>query len=80
MFKFLWKILPDNYKFSVAIKKASWTIAKTSIALVAGTKIGKEVSPENWVTVTEVSAALLTGGMKVIHDWARLKWPNNPWL
>lgn len=80
MFKFLWKVLPDNYKFSVAFKKVSWTIAKTAISLVAGTKIGSQVPPEQWMIVTEVSAALIAGALKFVHDWAKVKWPDNDWL
>lgn len=80
MLGWLWKVLPSEWKFSVAIKKATWTVAKTAVSLVAGTKIGKEVSPDNWVVVTEVSAALMAGGLKVVHDWARLKWPDAKWL
>lgn len=76
MIGFIWKLLPSDWKFGVAIKKVTWTIAKTGVALIAGTKIGSQVSPENWQVVTEVSAALLAGGMKFVHDWARLKWPS----
>lgn len=80
MIAWIWKILPENYKFSVAFKKAAWTVAKTVVALAAGTKIGKEISPENWVTVTEVVSTALVGAMKLVHDWARLKWPESKWL
>jgi hypothetical protein len=80
MFAMIWKMLPDNYKFSVAFKKVAWTIAKTGVSLAAGTKIGKEIAPENWLVVTEVSAVVLAGGMKLLHDWAKLKWPNNKLL
>jgi len=80
MLNWILKLIPEQYKWNVAVKKATWTVAKTAVALLAGTKLGKEVSPENWLTVTEVSAALMAGGMKVVHDWARLKWPNVSWL
>ena len=80
MLNWLLKLIPEDYRLSVAFKKMAWTIAKTGVALIAGTKIGKEVSPENWQVVTEVSTALLAGGMKIVHDWARLKWPNATWL
>ncbi len=80
MLTWLWKMLPENYKFSVAFKKMSWTIAKTFVALVSGTKIGSQVAPDQWLIVTEVSSALIAGGMKLVHDWARLKYPNAKWL
>lgn len=80
MLNWILKFIPEEYKWTVAIKKATWTVAKTGVALLAGTKLGKEVSPENWQTVTEVSTVLLAGGLKVIHDWARLKWPTATWL
>ena len=80
MLNWIWKVLPSEWKFSVALKKATWTVAKTGVSLLAATKLGKEISPENWLTVTEVSAALMAGGLKVIHDWARLKYPTVKWL
>lgn len=80
MLNWLWKLIPEQYKWTVAAKKATWTVAKTGVSLLAGTKLGKEVSPDNWLVVTEVSAALMAGGLKIIHDWARLKWPDAKWL
>lgn len=74
MLNFFWKMFPQDYKWSVAMKKAGWTIAKTLVALAAGTRVGKEVSSENWLVVTEVSSALIAGGMKLVHDWAKLKY------
>jgi uncharacterized membrane protein len=80
MLSFILKLIPDQYKFGVAFKKIAWTIAKTLVALVAGTKIGNQVAPEQWLVVTEVSSAMIAGGMKLVHDWAKLKWPNISWL
>lgn len=80
MFTWLWKVLPDQYKWSVAGKKVAYTAAKFGIGWAAGTKIGRTVSPENWQTVEAVSGALIAGGITYIHDWARLKWPNQKWL
>lgn len=80
MLGILMKLIPNDYKWSVGIKKGAWTIAKTLVALAAGTKIGEQVPPDQWLIVTEVSAALLAGGMKLVHDWARLKYPNVKWL
>lgn len=77
---FLLGLIPNDYKWSVAIKKAAWTVAKTGIALLAGTKIGSTVSPDQWTVVTEASTALIAGGLKLIHDWARLKYPDVKWL
>lgn len=73
-------LIPADYKWSVGMKKAAWTIAKTGVAMLAGTKIGVEVSQENWLVVTEVSSALIAGAMKLVHDWARVKYPNVTWL
>lgn len=76
----LLNLIPADYKWSVGMKKAAWTIAKTGVSLLAGTKIGLEVSQENWLVVTEVASALIAGGMKLVHDWAKLKYPNVTWL
>lgn len=77
---FLLNLIPPSYKWSVGIKKVSWTIAKTGVAIVAGSKIGEKVPLEHWLIVTEVSAALIAGGMMWIHDWAKLKYPDQKWL
>lgn len=79
MFNWILKFIPDQYKWSVAIKKSTWTIAKTGVAIVAGTKVGQAISPENWKVVTEVSAMLLAGGLKLVHDWVKMKYGDKPW-
>lgn len=80
MLNWLLKFIPQEYKWEVAVKKVSWTIAKTGVALLAGTKIGQHVSPDDWNKATEMSAIAVAGGMKLIHDWARMRYPNVKWL
>lgn len=80
MLGFFLKLIPNDYKWSVAIKKVTWTIAKTGVALLAGTKIGKQVPADQWLAVTEVSAAIMAGGLKFIHDWAKVRFPKATWL
>jgi hypothetical protein len=80
MINWILKLIPNDYKWSVGIKKATWTVAKTGVALLAATKVGKQVPPDQWPLLTDALAALMAGGMKVVHDWARMKWPDVSWL
>lgn len=80
MFEFIWKILPADYKWSVAIKKIAYTVAKFGIGALAGTSIGQKVKPEHWEVVTTVFGGLVAGGLTMLHDWAQVKWPDKKWL
>lgn len=84
MFGFLWKLLPEDWRWDVAIKKASYTIGKLGAAALmmgkAKVLVGSHLTPDQLVQVQgaigAVSAALLEG----IHDWAKLKFPDNKYL
>lgn len=74
MFKFLWTILPSDYRWEVALKYVTLTVAKTFIAWVAGTSIGKHVSPAHWEVASGITTTALAGALKFVHDWAKLKY------
>ena len=80
MLNWIMKLIPSEYKWSVGIKKAAWTVAKTTVAFIAASKLGKELKPEDLTKMTEIGTLVLVGGMKIAHDWARLRFPNAKWL
>lgn len=80
MIEWLWNIVPPSYRWSVAIKKISYTVVKFGIGALAGTSIGMKVKPEHWEIVTTVFGGLAAGGLTMIHDWAQVKWPHKKWL
>jgi hypothetical protein len=80
MFGFVWKILPDKYKFSVAFKKMGQMAGKATVGLIAGSAIGNKLSPEHFEAVSTVVTVLTTAGLEYVHDWAKMKWPDNKWL
>lgn len=80
MFKFFWKALPDNYKFSVAFKKAGIMAGKAVTGLLVGTVVGHKLTPAHVEAVGTVVTVLTTAGLEALHDWAKLKWPDSGWL
>lgn len=76
----LWNLLPSNYKWGVAGKKVAYTVSKFGIGWLAGTKIGKTIDPQHLQAVEAVSGAIIAGAITYIHDWARVKWPDNKYL
>ena len=80
MISFIWKILPSNYRWTVAIKKASYTIAKLWVAGLLALGIGEKVDAEQLKAFQEGLALVIAGGLEVAHDWAKLKYPNAKWL
>lgn len=80
MFGFIWKMLPDKFKFGVAFRKMGAMAGKASIGLLLGTAAGKKLSPEHIEAVSSAVTILTTIGLEAAHDWAKLKWPNNKLL
>lgn len=80
MFSFIWKLIPKDYKFSVAFKKSGQMAGKALVGFVVGTKVGRQLSPEHLQAVELAIGVLATAGLEWIHDLARMKWPNAKWL
>lgn len=80
MLGWIWKVLPRGYKWEVAIKKVSYTVAKVGIGFLAGSAIGKKLQPEHLAAVEAVSGALVAGGLTYVHDWLQVKYPEARWL
>lgn len=80
MLGFIWKILPKEYKFSVAFKKAGAMAGKAITGLLVGTVVGQKLSPQHVEAVSTVITVLTTAGLEAIHDWAKLKYPDQKWL
>jgi hypothetical protein len=80
----LLNLIPQEWKISVAIKKASYTIGKLAVAGLmygkAKTLVGSHLTPDQMNQVQMAIAAISAGALEGIHDWARLKWPGLTWL
>lgn len=84
MLSWLLKLFPQDYKWSVGIKKVAYFIGKLAAAGLAYTKaqqlqttLGIHIDPEAFQT----GVATFTGGaLEAIHDWLRVKFPNVKWL
>lgn len=78
--EWLSKLIPQEYKLSVAIKKASTTIGKLAGAALMmgwmGKHVGSNLTPEQVQQVQMIVGAITAGGLEALHDWARVKYPN----
>lgn len=73
-------MIPEDYKWSVGIKKTGIMAGKAIVGLLAGTTVGHKLSPQHVDMVSTVVTVLTTAGLEALHDWAKLKWPNQKWL
>ena len=73
-----------DWLLKVAIKKTAYGVAKAAAGLLAYSQVqsvfqalGIQVDP----TKFEAGVALfVVGGLEMIHDWAKLKFPNSKYL
>jgi len=74
-------LIPQQYRVSVAIKKASYMIGKliTGYATAKLVTTGK-LSPEQTTQIELAITTITAGGLEALHDWAKLKWPEAKWL
>lgn len=79
-FDWLWNLVPNGYKWDVAIRKVSYTIAKFGIGFLAASAAGKHIDPKDLAVVEGVVGATVAGGLTWLHDWAHMKWPDKKWL
>lgn len=80
MFGLLWKILPKNYKFSIAFKNVGIMAGKAVVGLLAGSVLAEKLSPEHVQAIGAVVTVATTMALEGLHDWAAVKWPNATWL
>lgn len=77
-------MVPADYKWNVAIKKASYTVGKLVAAgLMMGktkTMVGDHLTPDQITQIQGAIGAVTAAGLEGIHDWAKLKWPDKKWL
>jgi len=84
MLTWLLKLIPDDYKWSVMIKKAAYTVGKLAVAALmygkAKTIVGNQLTPDQLKMVQDTAGVVTAGFLEGVHDWAKLKWPNTGWL
>ena len=86
MIGLLLKLIPKDYSWKVAGRKAGYMAGKALVALLAYTnaqapgflgQIGVHIDPK----IFEAGTALLAASaLEAAHDWARLRWPGTRWL
>lgn len=81
LLSWLVNLIPEQYRLKVAIKKVSYTVGK----LLAGFATSQLVStghltPEQCAQIEIGVTALTAGGLEMLHDWAKMKWPDQKWL
>lgn len=80
MLNFFWKLIPKDYKWSVATKKAGIMAGKAIVGILAGSEIGQRLDPKHVEVVGTVITVFTTAGLEWLHDWAKMKWPDSKWF
>ncbi len=75
------KLIPEQYRVGVAIKKASYMIGKLAAGYVTSQLVttGK-LTPEQCGQIQVAITTVTAGALEMAHDWAKLKYPNATWL
>lgn len=75
------KLIPEQYRIGIAIKKASYMVGKLAAGYVTGQLVttGK-LTPEQCNQIQLAITTATAGGLELLHDWAKVKWPENSWL
>lgn len=84
MFKWILKLIPTKYSWTVAIKKVSYTIAKLVVAGLTFFKskdvVSDTLTPDLMIQIQTTVALAVSAILEGLHDWARMKWPDVKWL
>lgn len=82
MFNLIWKLIPSSYKWQVAIKKISYTLAKVIATGIVYVKIkpALDIVGVNQQTLETGLSLLFAAGLEWVHDWAKVKWPDNKFI
>ncbi len=74
------KLIPEQYRIGVAIKKVSYMVGKLAVSFLAYGKVkmivGDNLTPDQIMQIQTATAALTGAALEGLHDWARVKWPN----
>lgn len=84
MLNWILKFIPQDYKWTVGIKKASYGAGKAISALLMygwiGEHIGSKISPDHMQAIQGLAGAATAAGLEALHDWLRVKFPSATWL
>lgn len=74
-------LIPEQYRVAVAIKKLSYFVGKFGAGFVTAKLITSGHLTVDQASQIELAITAATaGGLQLIHDWARVKWPEAKWL
>lgn len=74
-------LIPEQYRAGVAIKKVAYTVGKLATGyLTAQLVTSGKLTPDQCSQIQLGLTAGIAGGLEMVHDWAKLKWPNATWL
>lgn len=74
-------LIPQQYRVGVAIKKLSYFVGKFGAGFVTAKLVHTGSLTVDQASQVELAITTLTaGGLQLLHDWARVKWPEARWL
>lgn len=81
---FLLRLIPENYKWQVATKKAAAAVVKLATSALmygkVGQYLGQHLTPEQLQMVQSAVAGLTMAAMEGLHDWLKMHYPDSPLL
>lgn len=83
MLNLLLKLIPAEWSWQVAVKKASYMAGKGIAAILAFKKasvLSSHLSPDQQTQLQVAIGALAAAGLEAIHDALKLKYPDAKWL
>jgi hypothetical protein len=76
-------LIPPEYSWGVATKKAAYMAGKGVVAILAYNKaqtVAAHLSPDQVNALQTASGALAGALLEGLHDYLKLKYPNATWL
>lgn len=78
------RLIPAEYKWAIAAKKITYTVAKLAVSGVmygtVGKHVGSHLSPDQLAQIQASVGVATAAALEGIHDFLKLKFPDSPLL
>lgn len=74
-------LIPEQYRVGIAIKKASYMVGKLTAGFLTAQLVTKgKLTPDQCSQIQLGLTTLVAGSLELVHDWAKVKYPDATWL
>lgn len=71
------KLIPEEYRVGIAIKKGAYMVGKLAAGFIAAKLVTTgHLTPEQCSQIQLAITTGVAGALELVHDWAKVKWPN----